>query len=66
MHGPIANEVTTANLLECLPQGRPVIGVVVSQKCLVESTLFNTSDRGNPFGVAAHFFERILLAMIHL
>ncbi len=35
MHGAIANEITTTNLLERLPQGRPVIGVVVSQKCLV-------------------------------
>ena len=44
MHGAIANKVTTANLLKCLPQGRPVIGVVVPQKCLVEWTLVNTSS----------------------
>jgi len=35
MHGAIANEITTTNLLKRFPQGRPVIGVVVSQKCLV-------------------------------
>ena len=65
MHGAIANEITTANLLERLPQCRPVIGVVVSQKCLVESALFNASDRRNPFAVATHFFKRILFAVIH-
>jgi hypothetical protein len=35
MHGAIANEITTTNFLKRFPQGRPVIGVVVSQKCLV-------------------------------
>ena len=35
MHGAIADEITTTNLLKRFPQGRPVIGVVVSQKCLV-------------------------------
>ena len=65
MHGTIANEIAASNLLERLSQCWPVVRVVIAKKRLMESALFNASDRGNPFAVTTHFFERILPAVIH-
>ena len=65
MHGTIANEIAASNLLKCFTQGWPVVRVVIAKKRLMESALFNASDRRNPFAVTTHFFERILLAVIH-
>ena len=65
MHGAIANEIATANLLERLSQCRPVIGVMITKKRLVESTLLDASHGRNLFAVSTHFFEWILLAVIH-
>ena len=65
MHRAIANEIATANLLERLSQCRPVIGVMITKKRLVESTLLDASHGRNLFAVSTHFFEWILLAVIH-
>ena len=65
MHRAIANEIATANLLERLAQRRPVIGVMITKKGLMEPALLDAPHRRNSLAVTTHFFERILLAVIH-
>ena len=65
VHGTVANQISAANFLERVAQRRPVIGVMITKKRLMEPALLDASHRRNPFTVTTHFFERILLAVIH-
>ena len=65
VHGTIANQISAANLLERLAQRRPIIGVMITKKRLMEPALLDAPHRRNSLAVMTHFFKRILLAVIH-
>ena len=61
-----ADEIGAAHGLQCFAQHRPVFGVVIAQKRLVQTALANPLHNLDLFGRAApHRFEGIEAAVIH-
>src|SRR5690606_7049499 len=56
----VTDKIGAAHFLERLAQHRPVVGIVITQECLVQTTLLLTFDDAHLFGLVTHLAQRVL------
>ena len=62
---PVTDQFRASHVLECFAKQRPVFGIVIAKKCLVESSLLHSFWNKDVFAGPAHPMQGVFAGVIH-